>query len=57
MAFLEKKEQALETLKKAIAAGYGNLNWAARDTDLNCLHDDPEFCKIVGIDQAAASPS
>jgi serine/threonine protein kinase/tetratricopeptide (TPR) repeat protein len=54
---LEKKREALETLKKAIAAGYGNLNWAARDTDLDCLHDDPEFCAIVGIDQAAASSS
>ncbi|HEX4075297.1 MAG TPA: protein kinase [Candidatus Acidoferrales bacterium] len=54
---LGKKPEALETLKKAIAAGYGNLNWAARDTDLDCLHDDPEFRAIVGIDQAAASSS
>ena len=54
---LGKKTEALETLKKAIAAGYGNLNWAARDTDLDCLHDDPEFRAIVGLDQAAASSS
>ena len=54
---LGKKEQALETLKKAIAAGYGNLNWAARDTDLDCLHEDAEFRKLVGLDQAAASSS
>lgn len=54
---LGKKAEALETLKKAIAAGYGNLNWAARDTDLDCLHDDPEFRAIVGLDQAAASAS
>src|SRR5262249_54159865 len=39
---LRKKTEALDTLKKAVAAGYGNLNWAARDTDLDCLHDDPE---------------
>ncbi|HTW22479.1 MAG TPA: protein kinase [Candidatus Baltobacteraceae bacterium] len=52
---LGKKAEALETLKKAIAAGYGNLNWAARDTDLDCLHDNPEFRAIVGLDQAAAS--
>lgn len=52
---LGKKAEALETLKKAIAAGYGNLNWAARDTDLDCLQDDPEFRKLVGLDQAAAS--
>jgi serine/threonine protein kinase/tetratricopeptide (TPR) repeat protein len=54
---LGKKAQALETLKKAIAAGYGNLNWAARDTDLDCLHEDPEFRTLVGLDKAAASPS
>jgi serine/threonine protein kinase/Flp pilus assembly protein TadD len=54
---LGKKAEALETLKKAIAAGYGDLNWALRDTDLECLHADPEFCKLVGLDQAAASPS
>jgi serine/threonine protein kinase/Flp pilus assembly protein TadD len=52
---LGKKAEALDTLKKAVAAGYGNLNWAARDTDLDCLHDDPEFRKLVGLDQSAAS--
>jgi tetratricopeptide (TPR) repeat protein len=52
---LGKKAEALDTLKKAVAAGYGNLNWAARDTDLDCLHDDPEFRKLVGVDQSSAS--
>ena len=46
---LARKAEALETLKKAIAAGYGNLNWASRDADLDCLHDNPEFCKLVGL--------
>ncbi len=41
--------ESLETLKKAIASGYGNLNWAARDSDLDCLHDNPEFQKLVGL--------
>ncbi len=50
---LEKKVEALETLKKAFAAGYSNRNWAARDSDLNCLHDDPEFQKLAGLDRAA----
>ncbi len=31
--------QALETLKKALAVGYGLRNWAPKDSD--CLHDDP----------------
>jgi len=52
---LARKAEALETLKKAVAAGYGNLNWAARDSDLDCLHDDPEFRKLVGLSESPAS--
>jgi tetratricopeptide (TPR) repeat protein len=51
---LRRKAEALDALKKAIKAGYGNLNWAARDADLDCLHDDPEFRQLVGLDQPAA---
>ena len=51
---LGKKAEALETLKKAFGAGYGNPNWAANDSDLDCLHDDPEFRKLVGLDEDAA---
>ena len=46
---LGKKTEALETLRKAFAAGFGNRNWAAKDSDFNCLHDDPEFQKLVGL--------
>jgi non-specific serine/threonine protein kinase len=46
---LGKKAEALETLKKAFAAGWGNQNWAANDTDLDCLHDDPEFQKLISL--------
>jgi serine/threonine protein kinase/Flp pilus assembly protein TadD len=46
---LGKKTEALDTLKKAVTAGYGNLNWAAKDSDLICLHDVPEFRALVGI--------
>jgi hypothetical protein len=51
---LTRKAEALETLKKALAAGYGNLNWAARDSDLDCLHDNTEFQKLVGLSEAPA---
>src|SRR6202046_3742320 len=51
---LEKKAEALETLKKCFAAGYSNRDWAARDTDLVCLHEDPEFRRLVGLDSGAA---
>jgi len=45
---LGKKAEALETLKKALNAGYGNRVWAAKDSDLDCLHGDAEFEKLVG---------
>ena len=52
---LGKKAEALETLRKSFAAGYHNQNWASKDPDLDCLHDDPEFRKLVGLDPIPAS--
>ena len=46
---LGRKAEALETIKKAFASGYGNPSWAAKDSDLDCLHDEPEFRKLVGL--------
>ena len=51
---LGKKAEALETLKKSFAAGYSNQDWAAKDTDLDCLHDEPEFQKLVGLSSGAS---
>ena len=50
---LLRKTEALETLRRAISAGYGNLNWAAKDSDLDCLHDEAEFRVLVGLEQRA----
>jgi tetratricopeptide (TPR) repeat protein len=50
---LKKKSEALETLRKAFAAGYANSDWASKDSDLECLRDDPEFQKLVGISKAS----
>lgn len=44
---LNMKAEALATLKKAANAGYYNPEWAARDNDLACLHDDPEFQRLI----------
>jgi non-specific serine/threonine protein kinase len=44
---LERKREALDTLKQALDAGFGNLDWAARDPDLACLQNDPEFLALV----------
>ena len=42
-ACLGRKPDALATLRQAIAHGYHNLEWMARDADLVSLRDDPEF--------------
>jgi serine/threonine protein kinase/cytochrome c-type biogenesis protein CcmH/NrfG len=44
---LNMKAEALATLKKAVEAGYHNPDWASRDNDLACLHDDPEFQRLI----------
>jgi serine/threonine protein kinase/Flp pilus assembly protein TadD len=43
-----QKMDALALLRRAREAGYSNLVWALRDPDLACLHDDPEFQRLVG---------
>jgi serine/threonine protein kinase/Flp pilus assembly protein TadD len=53
---LGRTEEALETVKKAFASGYGNTGWAAKDSDLDCLRDDPEFRKLVGLEERANKP-
>jgi serine/threonine protein kinase/Tfp pilus assembly protein PilF len=40
---LERREEALDALRKAWAAGFKDPAWARRDPDLNLLHGDPEF--------------
>jgi len=46
-ALLQKNvEEALDMLRKAINAGWSNLEWVLRDPDLTSLHDDPEFQQL-----------
>ena len=45
-ALLQQPREALEMLKSAKEAGWANLEWAKRDTDLISLHDNPEFQQI-----------
>jgi serine/threonine protein kinase len=46
-AILHRKKEALEFLRKARQAGFVGFEWAARDTDLASLHDDPEFVQFM----------
>jgi non-specific serine/threonine protein kinase len=43
---LGRKPEALDTIKKAFQAGYGNREWATRDPDLIILRDDPDFQRL-----------
>ena len=45
---LNRKAEALETLRKAWGVGYRDSGWARRDPDLQPIHDDPEFNLRLG---------
>jgi serine/threonine protein kinase/Flp pilus assembly protein TadD len=47
---MKRKSDTLEMLKRTLAAGYGNRDWMAKDPDLDCVHDDAEFKKLVGAE-------
>jgi tetratricopeptide (TPR) repeat protein len=44
---LGMKQDALETLRRSMEAGYRNADWCTKDPDLKILHDDPEFKKLI----------
>lgn len=48
-ALLGEKEQAFKWLQKAFDMGFRNLAHSFTDSDLQSLHDDPRFNKIVGL--------
>ncbi len=45
---MQKKPEALDLIKRMKALGFAQLDWARRDPDLACLHNDPEFLALVG---------
>jgi serine/threonine protein kinase/Flp pilus assembly protein TadD len=47
---MKRKSDTLEMLNRAVAAGYGNLDWMRNDPDVDCVHDEPEFKKLVGLE-------
>ena len=52
---LKKKQEALDTLRKAWEAGFKDAVWARRDPDLLILHGDPEFDRLYPEKPAQAS--
>jgi serine/threonine protein kinase len=45
-ALMEKKAEAIDTLRKAWEAGFKDSTWARRDPDLGILQGDPEFERL-----------
>ncbi len=47
---INMKAEALLMFRRAVESGFSNPDWAARDSDLACIHDDPEFKRILSHD-------
>ncbi len=47
-ARLGEPKLAIESLRKALAAGWENYEWMKRDTDLDSIRNDPEFIELIG---------
>jgi serine/threonine protein kinase/cytochrome c-type biogenesis protein CcmH/NrfG len=47
---INMKEEALLMFRRAVESGFSNPDWAARDSDLACIHDDPEFKRVLSQD-------
>ncbi|MGB7437208.1 MAG: protein kinase [Candidatus Acidiferrum sp.] len=55
-AMLNRKKEALDTLRSAWEAGFKDSTWARRDPDLALLHDDPEFQRMYPQTEGASQP-
>jgi len=45
---LAMKAEAIAMLKRAVETGFSDVEWVSRDSDLACLHGEPEFERLVG---------
>jgi serine/threonine protein kinase len=52
---LQRKADALDTLRKAWEAGFKDASWARRDPDLAILHGEPEFEQLYPEKPAEAA--
>ena len=52
-ALLGDKESALKWLEKAVAMGFRYLEVAHNDSDLQSLHSDPRYQKLVGVEDVS----
>lgn len=47
LCLLDRKRDALESLRKAIELGYDDREWLMQDSDFDSLRSDPEFQALV----------
>jgi tetratricopeptide (TPR) repeat protein len=52
-ALMGDKESALKWLEKAFEIGFRDLELAQKDSDLQSLHGDPRYTKLVGLDDVS----
>ena len=46
-ARIGEKRLALDTLRNAIRAGFGEYGWVERDPDLDSIRDEPEYAELM----------
>ena len=44
---MNMKDEALAMLAKSAETGFSDFEWASRDPDLACLHEEPEFKRVL----------
>ncbi len=47
LALLERANEALRTLEKAVALGYDDVDWLIKDPDLKSLAEEPRYAKLL----------
>ena len=47
LALLNKRDAALQSLKKAVRLGYNDHEWMSRDADLRSLREDQGFKSLI----------
>jgi serine/threonine protein kinase/tetratricopeptide (TPR) repeat protein len=44
---MQMRDEALMMFKRSVETGYINWDWPPRDPDLACIHDLPEFTRLI----------
>lgn len=46
-ALLKRPDEAIKALDEAFRRGYDDIDWLKQDKDLQALHSDPRFIKLL----------